>query len=490
MASSSAEYLPQALSFLIANFQSFITVKLDSSNYFAWKTQIENALTANSLFAYANGSIEVPSPETQDTSGNKIPNPAYAKWETIDRMLMSCIIATVTPPILPHIVGSRRTCEVWSKLEEKYSSLSRTHVHDLRCRIYSLKKTTSMEQYLDSIKVLIQRLEASGSHMDDEELVFHTLRGLPNEEYRSFKQAIRTRFETAPLSFSGLSSMLMAEDLYLDTDQPVTSTILVAQHSVPSSSTTQPSSINSTPTLPSTPQFQFPVAFGSQAPQFGPVHPQMSGFGPNNYGGNRNGRNYYNGNRFKGNQGPSSSRNSFPMDFPFPLGSCQICGKTNHQAYNCYYRQNLAYRPPQFGFTPGSGSGQNGLQFGQNGLQFGQNGSLFGQNGMVHGATFPTSGLGMPHTQGYASQRPQALMLTAGSGGYPASQQFSQYSGTSPQFSQFNSYPPMSQVAMPPIGQGYSILTMSNREEHHANWRRGFTIKHEAFQNGYEMRWL
>lgn len=161
MASSSTEYLPQALSFLIANFQSFITVKLDSSNYFAWKTQIENALTANSLFDYANGSIEVPSPETQDTSGNKIPNPAYAKWETIDRMLMSCIIATVTPPILPHIVGSRRTCEVWSKLEEKYSSLSRTHVHDLRCRIYSLKKTSSMEQYLDSIKVLIQRLEAS-----------------------------------------------------------------------------------------------------------------------------------------------------------------------------------------------------------------------------------------------------------------------------------------------------------------------------------------
>lgn len=84
---------------------------------------------------------------------------------------------------------------------------------------------------------------------------------------------------------------------------------------------------------------------------------------------------------------------------------------------------------------------------------------------MVHGATFPTSGLGMPQTQGYASQRPQALMLTAGSGGYPASQQlsqysgfqpqFSQYNGTPPQLSQFNSYPPLSQVSMPPIGQGF-----------------------------------
>lgn len=350
-ASSSTEYLPPSLSFLIANFQSFITLKLESSNYFAWKIQVENALRANSLFDYADGSVQVPSSEIQDTSGNRITNPAYVRWEIIDRMLMSCIIATVTPSVLPHIVGSHRTCEVWSKLEEKYSSLSRTHVHDLRCRIYSLKKTTSMEQYLDSIKVLIQRLESSGSHMDDEELVFHTLRGLPNSEYRSFKQAVRTRLATAPLTFCGLVSMLMAEDLYLDTEQEETSTILVAQHNSVSS-TTASSSSNSSGLMPMQPvqpvmqmqpmqpviqsasvpqpsQFQFPVQFGNQAPQFGPGNSQMSGFASNNYGGNRNNRNSYNGNRFKGSQ---FARNSFPNDFPFPFEGCQICGKTNHQA--------------------------------------------------------------------------------------------------------------------------------------------------------------
>lgn len=63
--SHTAEYLPPSLTFLIANFQSFITIKLESSNYFAWKSQVENALKANSLFEYADGTIVIPPSEIQ-----------------------------------------------------------------------------------------------------------------------------------------------------------------------------------------------------------------------------------------------------------------------------------------------------------------------------------------------------------------------------------------------------------------------------------------
>lgn len=419
--SSSTEYLPASLSFLIANFQSFVTVKLDSSNYFAWKTQIENALIANSLFDYATGLVQVPDSEIEDPTGNKVSNPAFEKWGTIDRMLMSCIIATVTPSVLPHIVGSKRTCEVWTRLEEKFSSLSRTHIQDLKCRIYSLKKTTSMEQYLDSIKVLVQRLEATGSHMEDEELVFHTLKGLPDPTYRSFKQAIRTRFETAPLTFSGLVSMLMAEDLYLDTEQVDTSTILLTQGGNTSSSTT-PQNAAGTSLISQTSQpFQFPVSFGAQAPQFGPMYPQMPSSGHQSYGGNRSNRNYSSGQRSYG--GNRNNRN-YSMDFSFPPGSCQICGKTNHQASHCYHRQNLGYRPPQFG-------NQSGNQFGN---QFGM--SSQNQFGML--------------PQGSSSsQRPQAFMLNVDNFGN--SNQGYVYSPYSPNLQQQPSY----------ISQGYTHVTFS-----------------------------
>lgn len=393
--SSTTEYLPQSLTFLIANFQSFITIKLDSTNYFAWKTQVENALQANSLFDFASGSHEKPAAETLDTSGNKIPNPEYIRWNTVDRMLLSCLIATLTPAILPHIVGTRHTHQIWSKLEEKFSLLSRTHLMDIKRRIYSLKKTTSMEQYLDNIKGLLQKLEASGSHMDDEDVVFHTLNGLPDEVYRTFKQAIRTRSDVTPLTFSALSSMLMAEDLVQDTVD--TSTILVAQHQSaavghsagPIHHHTGPAQSSVAPT----PTFQFPVQFGPQAPQYGQ---NMSQFGYSNNGGNRNN---YKGNNFRGSR---NNNNNYSSE------RCQICGKNNHLASHCYYRQDLNYRPPQYNSGPpkygtqqyNSGPPQYGTQ------QYGtgqppQQGFSYGSGQIASGYTSSSS----------TASRPQALMV-------------------------------------------------------------------------------
>ncbi|KAF7148800.1 hypothetical protein RHSIM_Rhsim03G0122100 [Rhododendron simsii] len=100
---TSTTYLPHSLSFLIANFQSFITVKLDSSNYFDWKTQVENALKATSLFHFVDGSSLVPSPSLDDTSGVRTPNLEFANWNTVDRMLLSCLVAMLTPLVLPHV---------------------------------------------------------------------------------------------------------------------------------------------------------------------------------------------------------------------------------------------------------------------------------------------------------------------------------------------------------------------------------------------------
>lgn len=69
-----------------------------------------------------------------------------------------------------------------------------------------------MEKYLDFVKELVRKLEASGSHMDDAEVVFHTVNGL-SEDYLSLQQTIRTQCATTPLSFSVVSAMLLSEDM-------------------------------------------------------------------------------------------------------------------------------------------------------------------------------------------------------------------------------------------------------------------------------------
>lgn len=401
-AASSTSYLPPSLS-LIANFQSSVTVKLENSNYFAWKTQVENALKATDLYGYVDGSIVCPASHVIDSSGVKTLNPEFSQWTTIDRMLLSCLIATLTRPILPHIIGSDHTFQLLNKLEEKFSVLSKSHVHDLRRRLFSLNKTGSVDSYIDSIKEIVQKLAASGSYIDDEELIFHTLNGL-KKGYKSFKRTIRSR--TEDLSFGTFSSMLLAEELHVTQDQAESSTILVASHQASSSLSSSTTGVNPvsgsevTPTAPSSippplPPFQFPFP----AP---PSQNYLPSFPTSSYNGPRFQRN---NNRFRGNQfsipfksgfqGPSLWQSPVSSGFqgstgwPSPFGSgnfgwnsqavpsfqsaqsfggisntsCQICGKNNHQASTCCHRTNLGYRPftpfgrPQFGAPPDSQHG-------------------------------------------------------------------------------------------------------------------------------------
>ncbi|KAH7854768.1 hypothetical protein Vadar_017602 [Vaccinium darrowii] len=194
------------------------------------------------------------------------------------------------------------------------------------------------------------------------------------------------------------------EDLYLDSDPVETTTILLTQHSGGKAS-----GISSTPvgsaTLPlhsslvpsaSNQQFQYPMV---------PSQPNYSG---NNFGGNRNNRS---GNRFNNRNG---NRNTFPQGYTFPVGACQICGRTNHQASTCYYRQNLEYRPPQYGMQYGMQP-----QFGSQGLSQTYGAAMIPNQGQNGAAMIPNQGQNgavMIPTQGQNfQQRPQAQALMVAS---------------------------------------------------------------------------
>lgn len=86
-----------------------------------------------------------------------------------------------------------------------------------------------MEAYIDTIKDYAQKLAAAGSPLDEDDLIFHTMRGLP-KSFNGFKTAVRTRGDT--ISFEELVTMLKGEDLQLQQESEVdTTTVLVANHS-------------------------------------------------------------------------------------------------------------------------------------------------------------------------------------------------------------------------------------------------------------------
>lgn len=87
-----------------------------------------------------------------------------------------------------------------------------------------------MENYIDTIKEFAQKLATTGSPIDDHNLIFHTLRGLPRP-FNGFKTVIRTRGND--IMFDELVTMLNGEELQLTQDSSSeidTTTALVATH--------------------------------------------------------------------------------------------------------------------------------------------------------------------------------------------------------------------------------------------------------------------
>lgn len=190
MASTETVTIPSALMFLMTNFHNFVTIKLDSTNYLLWRIQVENIVRANGFYAYLDGSAVCLASQIRDDEGNMVPTSAYALWTLIDTQLLSCLTASFSPTTLPYILGLHHTHEVWDSLSNRYNSLSKCNVQDLKNKLYNLTKTSAIECYVDTIKEYAQKLAAAGSCVDDDDLIFHTLRGLPGV-FNGLKTTVR-----------------------------------------------------------------------------------------------------------------------------------------------------------------------------------------------------------------------------------------------------------------------------------------------------------
>ncbi|KAI8562467.1 hypothetical protein RHMOL_Rhmol03G0039200 [Rhododendron molle] len=130
------------------------------------------------------------------------------------------------------------THQVWDSLSNRYNSLSRSHVQDLKGKLYSITKTSTIEHYVDTLKEFSQKLIVAGSPVDEDDLIFHTLRGLP-PVFNGFKttvRAMRTRGDI--ISFDQVVNMLNGEDQLLQQSSAEhassSSSVLVATHGSPS----------------------------------------------------------------------------------------------------------------------------------------------------------------------------------------------------------------------------------------------------------------
>ena len=223
--------------------------------------------------------------------------------------------STLSPSILALTVVCSFAIEVWKVLENRFSSISRSHIMNLKGELQNLKKgADTVDFYLQKIKVVRDKLLIVGVIIDNEELFHITIKGLP-EEYNTFRSAIRTR--STQFSFDELSTMLNAKEESLNEGLDVKNQI-------------------------------FAMAASSTSRYNGNYNQYNRGRGRKNYN-NRGGR----GGRGSDNQSPhfnqfsqfqSNQSNTTAASPRLGRPTCQICGKLGHLAIDCYHRMDYAYQ--------------------------------------------------------------------------------------------------------------------------------------------------
>lgn len=132
-----------------------------------------------------------------------------------DSALIALINATLSKVAYSFFIGCKSSNEVWTALEKRFSSLTRSHIHELKTSLHTVTKNSneSIDDYLIRIKELVDKLAIVSVVIDDEDLLLYTLNDLPYE-YNSFCTSVRTRGGT--LTLDELRTLLKFEAKFLE----------------------------------------------------------------------------------------------------------------------------------------------------------------------------------------------------------------------------------------------------------------------------------
>lgn len=156
-----------------------ITIKLTSTNYLLWKTQITSVFECQDLLGFIDGSNEAPPPTIADTNGVQQPNPDYSSWRVSDRRISSLLLSSLTEETLAIVVGCDSSRAIWVALEQAFSHDSKSREFSLKDELHSMTLgSRTVNEFGRSFKALCDRLAAIGRPIDDSDKSHWFLRGL------------------------------------------------------------------------------------------------------------------------------------------------------------------------------------------------------------------------------------------------------------------------------------------------------------------------
>ncbi|GAU44375.1 hypothetical protein TSUD_243070 [Trifolium subterraneum] len=283
---------------------SLISIKLSTSNFLLWKSQILPLIRSLGLEHHITADTSKPDDEITDSSGTKIKNPDAVQWILNDGLLTSWLLGNMKEETVSMILGGDTAHYIWSSLHEQLLPNTEDGEAQLKNSLYALSKgNLSLDEYIRKFKELCDKLTAIGKPVSDVDKVFQISKGL-GHKYKEFRIAVLSK-PPYPSFNQFIMSLQNFEQVYL---------------------TEEKSDVDHNQAF-----------FGQR------------GRGRNTRGGRGNfrGRGSYSSMQNRpNNNSQASNSTSLPKYNNNWRGSpkqqskepCQICGRTNHIAPNCFYR--------------------------------------------------------------------------------------------------------------------------------------------------------
>jgi hypothetical protein len=190
-----------------------ITEKLSKSNHAMWKAQILAVVRALHLEGHLTSASPAPAAEVdgKDSTGKdaKVPNPLYEEWFARDQQVLILVLGSLARDVLAQVAAQDTTTNLWSAIEEMYSSQNRAKAVNTQLALATAQKgNQSIADYVDKMRTLGDEMAAAGRKLEQEELVEYILTGL-GIDFNPIISALLTRKESITVSEVIPNSLLL-----------------------------------------------------------------------------------------------------------------------------------------------------------------------------------------------------------------------------------------------------------------------------------------
>ncbi|PKU63073.1 hypothetical protein MA16_Dca024902 [Dendrobium catenatum] len=162
--------VPNPLKFLISNLKNLVPTLLTNENYSIWLLPLHQHFAANGFSGHLTGFTVLPPASSND----------HLLWKLIDHNLISALLSTISPSVLPCFLNLATAHEIWTTLEIRLQPTNSSRFIQLKNELHQIQmKDHTMQQYLAQIKNLVDNIIAAGSTIDIDDIILYILNGLP-----------------------------------------------------------------------------------------------------------------------------------------------------------------------------------------------------------------------------------------------------------------------------------------------------------------------